>query len=166
MAKTRKEIDKELMFNKIMPSARMAPQPEAEARTESAQTEETPVLSTGTMQNTPQEVALPRAMAIGVKRSVIDTDKEVRLKETEPACLVNLMERMVAEKLDAAFDKFHCCKCDKCKKDAAAIALNKLPPRYVVAEKLSLLLEDRQTNTEVTTAIIQGILIVKAHPRH
>lgn len=166
MAKTRKEIDKELMFNKIMPSARIAPQQEPETSAEGAQAEDTPVLSTGTVQDELQQTTLPPAMAIGVKRSVINTDKEVRLKETEPACLINLMEHMVAEKLDAAFDKFHCCKCDKCKKDAAAIALNKLPPRYVVSDKLSLLLEDRQTNSEVTTAIIQGILIVKAHPRH
>lgn len=146
------------MFSKIMPSGPRTPQEEASV-------EGTPAIPA---QPAAEPLAAPAApsMAVGTKKSVIDPRKEVRLNEPEPTALVNLMERMVAEKLDAAIDKFHCCKCDKCKKDVAAIALNKLKPRYVVVDKLSVLSEERQTNAEVTTAIIQAILIVKAHPRH
>ena len=49
--------------------------------------------------------------------------------------LVNLMEELVINKLDSTLDRFNCCKCDKCKKDIAALALNRLKPRYVVMKE-------------------------------
>lgn len=138
MPKAQKEIDKEAMFNKIMPSVRAA---ESSAD--------------------PAHVS-----GIGAKRSVFTVNKALQIGENEPSMLVNLMEKMVDDRLDDAITKFHCCKCDKCKKDVAAIALNRLKPRYVVADKISVLSEERQTSSEVTTAIVQAILVVKAHPRH
>lgn len=77
------------------------------------------------------------------------------------------MENLVAERLDAAFEKFNCCRCDKCKKDVAALALNYLPPQYVVAdkEKLPQLLQEYFTK-EVSGALIKAILQIKNHPRH
>ena len=148
MPRTRKEIDKEAMFNKIMPSAKL-PLSESSARTPAPARETSSQIS-----------------GIGAKKSVLDPNKEVRLTETDSSSLVNLMEQMVATKLDDAITKFHCCKCDKCKKDVAAIALNKLKPRYVVAEKVAALSHERQASTEVMTAIVQAILVVKGSPRH
>lgn len=148
MARARKEIDKEAMFNKIMPSTRFIADGEGGDGTAERETSS-------------------QISGIGAKKSVIAADKEVKLKDvTGAAPLVNLMEQMVADRLDDAITKFHCCKCDKCKKDVAAIALNKLKPRYVVAEKVAALLNERQASSDVMTAIVQAILVVKAHPRH
>ena len=83
--------------------------------------------------------------------------------------LINLMEELVLSKLDATLDRFNCCKCDKCKKDIAALALNRLTPHYVVMSEQD---EDhRRKNeemyaSEVTSALIQAILMVKKEPRH
>lgn len=142
MAKNRREIDKETMFNKIMPSGMIGgAKAEAPAQAE-------------------PEPPLPRATGSLVGEGV-------NFSEKNPAILINIMEYLVVEKLDAAFAKFNCCKCDKCKKDVAAIALNKLVPKYMVTEpdKVPVWVA-LQNNTDVTTAIVQGILQVRAHPRH
>ena len=83
--------------------------------------------------------------------------------------LIKLMEELVLSNLDATLDRFNCCKCDKCKKDIAALALNRLKPHYVVMSEQD---EDhRKKNeemyaSEVTSALIQAILMVKKEPRH
>ncbi len=81
--------------------------------------------------------------------------------------LVNLTEAMVAERLDAAFDKFNCCKCDSCKKRAAALALNALTPHYVAArvDEIETLLDACPTK-DVSASIVRAVLHVKATPEH
>ena len=58
----------------------------------------------------------------------------VQLRQAKELVLVNLVEQLVADRLDAVFEKFNCCRCDKCRRDVAALALNTIPPQYVVAE--------------------------------
>ena len=45
--------------------------------------------------------------------------------------LVNMMEETVLKKIDKLWETTDGCKCQKCKLDIAAYALNRLPPRYV-----------------------------------
>ena len=45
--------------------------------------------------------------------------------------LVNMMEETVLKKIDMLWETTDGCKCQKCKLDIAAYALNRLPPRYV-----------------------------------
>ena len=94
-------------------------------------------------------------------------DSGVRLRKKENTILVNIIEYLVTEKLDSAFAKFNCCKCDKCRKDVAAIALNKLKPKYMVIQpdRISEVVA-QQNGAEVATALVQGILQVRSHPRH
>lgn len=81
--------------------------------------------------------------------------------------LVNIMELLVNERIDAALEKFRCCTCDKCKKDVTAITLNKLVPCYIVSSD-----ETKRTDAEskfagqVATGLVQAILTVKARPTH
>lgn len=81
--------------------------------------------------------------------------------------LVSLTEVLVADRIDAAFEKFNCCKCDKCKKRVAAFALNELPPNYVAAkiEQIEGLLDASPTK-DITNALVRAILHVKATPEH
>ncbi|WP_312643748.1 late competence development ComFB family protein [Hydrogenoanaerobacterium sp.] len=146
MARSKKEIDKDAMYRKIMPSSIKAAAPEATS-----------------LQAAP---APEEATPIG---SLYKSGIDAQMKEQGENTLINLMEGLVFSKLEAALERFSCCKCDKCKKDIVAIALNKLPSKYVVINeknKAVLSLVEQQHSTEVTTALVQAILVVKANPRH
>lgn len=154
MAKSKRELDKEMMFNKIMPSGIAIA-----GRNDSTAPKDPIAASPGT----PAE----QARVAAPKQPAFTNEAGVQLKDKRSTVIVNIMERLVLDKLDSAFSKFNCCKCDRCKKDVVALALNKLAPKYVVAE------QDRlrdfiavQTQTEVTTALVQAIITVRANPRH
>ena len=91
----------------------------------------------------------------------------MQLRPAREQVLVNLAEQLVADRLDAVFDKFNCCRCDKCRRDVAAYALNSIPAQYVVAmpEELPGLLAAAETK-EIAGALVKAILYVKAHPKH
>ncbi len=155
MARTKKDIGKETMYNKIMPTTKAgkAAQPDEQAQD---------ILMEQAAPATGEQAPEPSAQG-----SLFRQPGGVSLTEGQPLVLINLMERLVAERLNSALGRFNCCKCDRCKKDVAAIALNKLPPQYVVVEKNMLMeLLAKQANLDVTTAIIQAILLVRDNPRH
>ncbi len=49
--------------------------------------------------------------------------------------LRNLMEKKIAQVIDELLANADICDCPKCRLDMAAIALNQLPPRYVVTDR-------------------------------
>ena len=154
MAKTKKEIDKELMYKKLMPSS-----PKSAKSTAQDDTQEPPSY----MQNVHTEVE----ESFNQHHTVVRREVGVPAMDAQSTVLVNAMEAIVLEKLDSALAKFKCCKCDRCKKDIAAMALNKLSPKYMVLPSGQPTPDiDNQTNTEVVTALIQAVLAVRAHPRH
>ncbi len=168
---TKKEIDKDLMYNKIMPTAMRGSKGQIKPTflpDDMAAFPGGDELNSGTIHN---DIATHGPSIIhpagAVKNTIFRTNPELQFHTVDQSILINLMERLVAQRLDEAFSKFNCCKCDKCKKDVAAMALNRLPPKYVVASQDQIVeLISRQTYAEVLTAIIQSILVVKAHPNH
>ena len=62
------------------------------------------------------------------------------------------------------------CTCDKCLLDIAAIALNDLPPKYIVTEKGELYSKidtlRQQFEVDVIAAITKAAVLVKRNPRH
>lgn len=148
-ARSRSEIDKDIMYSKIMPTGLTdlyrAPDPETSEDGE-----------------TPAPASAPPVPSEGILRR-----GGIQVHEKNSAAVINLMELLVTEKLDAAFDKFNCCKCNKCRKDAVAIALNNLHPKYVVIdpEQADALLT-KEMYAEATAAIVKAILVVRTHPRH
>ncbi len=85
--------------------------------------------------------------------------------------LCNEMEAIVFSKVDDIIrNEPHISCCPQCRMDVVAIALNHLPPRYVVTEKgrifakVSML--DQQFGADVLSAIVRAIEMVKEHPRH
>jgi hypothetical protein len=152
VSRTKKEIDKELMYKKLMPSAlRTVREQEAEeARPESGSPAYVPPASPAPVQKTPE----PRRVA-------------VPSLDNRRMAVVNTMESRVLDKLDEVLERFSCCRCDRCKKDIVALALNKLPPQYMVlAEGQPEPDTDPQTNAQVVTAMIQAVIKVRANPRH
>ena len=47
----------------------------------------------------------------------------------------NYMEEVVFNHMDKVLNNMEICKCEKCRMDIAAIALNNLPTKYVVTQK-------------------------------
>ena len=85
--------------------------------------------------------------------------------------LKNLMEDEVIYTINRLLkDVDDMCTCEKCKLDIAAIALNALPPKYVVTEigelygKVSNM--NYQFDVDVTTEVTKAINKVKNSPHH
>jgi competence protein ComFB len=82
----------------------------------------------------------------------------------------NYMEDCISDMLDSVLSEIHSCSCEKCRYDITAIALNSLPPKYVVTKrgqlytKLSVL--QRQFDVDIISAITKAAVIVNRHPRH
>ncbi|KPU28075.1 competence protein ComF [Caloranaerobacter sp. TR13] len=85
--------------------------------------------------------------------------------------LYNYMEDVVIRMIDLTIEKYpNICKCKKCKLDMAAIALNNLPPRYIVTEKGKLFTKvngmEVQFDVDVLKEVTKAIEKVSKKPKH
>lgn len=100
----------------------------------------------------------------------IDIRRTEIIHEDENGIIIyNVMESLVMEKLDITLQKMNCCKCDRCKDDIVALALNSLKPMYIVGtsdEIESRKSEFSKLGLEVTTAVLKSVLAVRRNPRH
>lgn len=84
--------------------------------------------------------------------------------------LKNYMEEIVYNFLDDVLKDVNMCKCDICRLDIAAKALNDLPPQYVVTKKGEVYSKINnlkvQFEVDVISAITKAAVLVKRNPRH
>lgn len=84
--------------------------------------------------------------------------------------LKNYMEEVVLSFMDEVLKDINVCSCERCKKDIAAIALNRLPTRYIVSRKGELYSRinalKQQFEVDIIAAITHAAIIVKRNPRH
>lgn len=85
--------------------------------------------------------------------------------------IVNVMEVFVEQKMEEILPTVECCNCDKCLDDIRAMALNKLPPRYVSTDKGKLFsklnsLQEQQNGVDINVAVLSAVEFVSGHPRH
>ncbi len=85
--------------------------------------------------------------------------------------ICNYLEDIVREELEKVLaDIKDICKCDKCKLDMTAWALNRLPAQYVVTPKgriyTKLKEENMQVKVDVMIALTKAILSVSKNPQH
>jgi len=85
--------------------------------------------------------------------------------------LKNCMESLVWERLDNVLRSYpEICTCQKCRNDIVALALNSLPPRYVVTfagetyTKVHSL--EQQFGIDIVTALTNAIAIVSKKKQH
>ncbi|SHE51547.1 competence protein ComFB [Caldanaerobius fijiensis DSM 17918] len=82
----------------------------------------------------------------------------------------NCMEDLVFEMIDGIIKDIDVCKCDKCKMDIAALALNNLKPHYVVTPigevytKVNIL--KQQFEADIISEIVKAAQYVAENPRH
>lgn len=82
----------------------------------------------------------------------------------------NANEDNVDDILDECIGRTDVCRCNRCKADIRAYALNLLTPRYVVTKTGSayarIMNSMPQNQTDIIAAITHGIEAVKQKPNH
>lgn len=94
-----------------------------------------------------------------------DTDDEM-----EGYVFHNMMETIVREKVPEYIRQFGVCQCKHCKADVIALALSKLPPKYVVVHESAIsplrsFYEDHYAG-QITVEITKACIAVSSHPHH
>lgn len=83
---------------------------------------------------------------------------------------VNVAEEIVRSKVPSIMEESNMCTCDRCTNDVVALALNKIPPRYVVTQKGKLYARINaclpQYQADLLEAIVSACKTVKANTRH
>lgn len=84
--------------------------------------------------------------------------------------LKNFMEDAVIYKTNDILKTMNICKCEKCKLDIIAIALNGLPPKYVVTQIGELFTKvnelTQQFEVDIETSIVKAAVQVGKNPKH
>lgn len=84
--------------------------------------------------------------------------------------LVNVMEQIVDDKLSQMLEGETCCKCARCIEDMKALALNRLPAKYVSTNSGELFTKlnatVRQSSVDINVAVAEAIELVAKHPSH
>lgn len=87
-----------------------------------------------------------------------------------PTMLKNAMETIVMQKIEEMGPSLNCCLCDQCKCDIAAYALNHIPAKYVSSLEGELYCKvsslTPQLHSDIVSAIMQAVQVVRANPRH
>lgn len=82
----------------------------------------------------------------------------------------NIMEDLVINQMFDIMEKFGMCTCNECANDVLALALNALPPKYVVSKQTSLYVKlaatEKQYGADIVSAITQACVLVQKNPRH
>ena len=102
---------------------------------------------------------------------------EESLSQEEPALsdksflFINVMEELVkSQDLDKFAKDYQVCSCSRCKADICALALTRLPAKYVVAEEDSMppLLSyyRNRYRVPILTQLVRACIQVRENPRH
>ncbi len=163
--KAKAEFDKESMYSRIMPTAARKKELEAQG-IDVDSNEEIDLLAQA--QKTLNDAARRKVDTQTAPEASVQTTRGINIKRNQkPVVLINVTEYCVNKRINDAFDKFKgACKCDRCMKDVAAMALNELPPKYMVVEEDQIDAVVDAHSQDVVPALTKAILAVKANPRH
>jgi len=82
----------------------------------------------------------------------------------------NISEELIDIHLDGCIRSTDVCDCERCRADIRAMALNAMPPLYVVTDLgdayVRLDAMSIQSQADIITAIMNAINTVKKNPRH
>lgn len=146
MAKSKKELDKDLMFSKIMPAL-----------------SSNPFSSDASSYQSEVETRADSLSALRDKIFARNND----FIETETTATINVMENLVLKNVDSVIRRFNVCRCDRCRRDICAHALNSLPPRYAVVLPSKIeKVEEEIPNKVIMDALIKAALQIRANPHH
>lgn len=143
-----------------------APEPEPEPEVVEA-TEPAPEVPE-TPEPAPEAVETPRPAP--APQSAAPEEHSVLTVLPDGSRLVNVMERLVTEKVEHYAKMFHLCCCPRCLADSTALALSRLPAKYVVlsdsAYRPMMSFLEAKFDSMVTAQIIYACKQVLESPRH
>ena len=146
------------------------------------QTEKDPVAELPTQESEPS--AEPEATAEAETNAAVEPELTIEAEpvaepespivsapEPEPEFVrINVMERIVSDKIIYFMRQFECCTCEKCIADTIALTLNGLPPKYIVTEPAAeaplLSFYTNHFISEITVEATKACMTVKENPRH
>ena len=151
MAKSKQELDKDLMFSKIMPA--LSDNPFSNVY----DTHKTPTV---------EDLPLEKDDSLSALRDKLFARSSTYLEE-ETVATINIMETLVLRNVDAVIKRFNTCHCDRCRCDMVALALNNLPAKYIVdtPQKINEF-ENEISASVVNEALIKAVIQVRSKPRH
>jgi len=80
------------------------------------------------------------------------------------------MEELVERSVDNCIAQAGACSCKRCRADICALALNRLPPRYVVTDMGDIFERvnavSLQSQADIVFTIMQAIDTIQKEPRH
>ncbi len=83
---------------------------------------------------------------------------------------INVMQVLVEEKALKYVQMFGLCQCDQCMADVKALALNHLPPKYVVMRQGDMIPKltfyEGKYGSDIIAQLLNACRIVKEHPHH
>lgn len=92
------------------------------------------------------------------------------LEEPKHPGYINVMQVLVEEKAEKYIKLFGLCTCDRCKEDVKALALNHLPPKYVVIDEHEripkLTFYEGKYSSDITAQLLQACKAVMNTPHH
>lgn len=148
---------------------------EAEAPAPSCSMPEPPVPSLSQenhMQDAPPSAETPPAAPPAAEKDA-ETQPPAEPLSSPAVCETtceNIMQLLVEEKADQYMTLFGLCRCSRCRNDVLALALNQLPPKYVVMPVRELTprlsIYEGRFNSAVTAQILRACKEVLEHPRH
>ena len=148
-SKSKKELDRDLMFSKIMPA--LTENPFSSISTSSRRLNSTPRVEADSIRVLRDRVFLSSG----------------NLDDPDGLSTINVMENLVLRNIDSVIRRFNVCGCDRCRCDICACALNQLPPHYIVAQKDKIEKAESEISQKlVIDALIKAVIQVRAHPRH
>lgn len=82
----------------------------------------------------------------------------------------NVMEVLVEEKVDRLWKTHTGCTCARCREDVVALALNNLPPQYVVSDAGALFVKmaqlENSNEVEITRQVAVAMKVICESPHH
>lgn len=95
----------------------------------------------------------------------------LKLCNTTELVAKQILDQIVISKIVDGYDLTGYCFCERCLTDSLSLALNNLPPRYVVSEEGEVFARtvmelDYQFQATVNSELIKALLQVGAHPHH
>lgn len=155
---------------KDLPPSVEAPEPDLPAEAQEAEPAGEP--GPGTSPE-PQEPALPaEAPEMEPAPGIFPEPQQQPEKapEMEGYVFYNIMEKIVKDKAMNYMTQFGNCTCKRCEADTIALALSKLPPKYVVVEEDSVsplvnFYEDHYAG-QIIVEITKACIMVNKNPRH
>jgi len=180
----RKSFDKELMYKKIMPTnLKKSMVVDEEGKENSSVAINDEMHPEGLVSINANVVYLNEISKSDEENKIISKDfqnsavgaistipnDETKKVEVSGIIIYNVMVNLVVEKLGIVLKKMNCCKCERCKDDIVAVALNSLKPMYVVGTRDEIdnrKEEFSKLGLEVTTAVLKAVLLVRRKPNH